>query len=89
MISNIQIRAQNIKYELSSAKLTGKGGLSFVAYLAKTSGLVGVLEDLNSMLRSASAVRRKHRQYCGRCICYLRARDTFRIWLMDTGFVVV
>ena len=51
-MNSIQSRAQNVEYDFTDAKLTGCGGVSFTARLAKESGLCELLEkELNGTLK--------------------------------------
>ena len=50
-LSSIQSHAWNVQYDFTDANLASNAGISFVAYLAKASGLVGLLEGLNGTLK--------------------------------------
>ena len=50
-LSSIQSHAWNVEYDFTNTKLTSNAGIWFVEYLAKASGLVGLLEGLNGTLK--------------------------------------
>lgn len=52
-LSIIQSHAWNVEYDFTDANITDCGGISLAAYLAKASGLVGMLEsNMNSTLKA-------------------------------------
>ena len=52
-LSSIQSHAWNVEYDFTDANITDCGDISLTAYLAKASGLVGMLEsNMNGTLKT-------------------------------------